>query len=55
MDQRDLATLISVMMEQIFAGGALVERLQNVQVVVCPVLTWPDGEPAVWAVVNCPN
>lgn len=55
MDERDLATLISLMMEKVLAGEALVERGQNAQVVLCPVLTWPDGQPAVWAIVNCPN
>ena len=55
MNDRDLATLISLMMEYVLAGGALAEQVQNAQVVVRPIYTWPDGEPAVWAIVNCPN
>jgi hypothetical protein len=28
---------------------------RNAQVVVRPIFTWPDGRPAVWIMVNCPN
>jgi hypothetical protein len=28
---------------------------RNTQVVVRSIFTWPDGHPAVWIMVNCPN
>jgi hypothetical protein len=27
----------------------------NVQVIVRPIVAWPDGRPGVWMIVNWPN
>jgi len=42
--------------------GALQDRLhhrgaplQNAQIIVRPIFTWPDGRPGVWVMVNWPN
>jgi hypothetical protein len=28
---------------------------ENTQIVIRPTVTWPDGEPAIWVIVNTPN
>jgi hypothetical protein len=48
----DMATLLVRQLESILEDGALPER---VQIVVRPIYTWPDGEAAVWIMVNWPN
>jgi hypothetical protein len=58
MDDRDdleLGSVAGLMMRQleaVFEGGRLPE---NAQLVVRPIFTWPNGQPAVWVVVNWPN
>jgi hypothetical protein len=55
MDEQELATLVSRMMESILAGGALLNDIRDAQIVIRPIYTWPDGEPAIWVMINCPN
>ena len=55
MNDQDLATLVSLMMESILAGGALLDSARDAQIVIRPIFTWPDGQPAIWVIVNCPN
>jgi hypothetical protein len=55
MDERELDGLVGLLLVQIGAvleGEALPD---NAQIVVRPIFTWPDGQPAVWVVVNWPN
>jgi hypothetical protein len=54
MNEQELATLVNLMVESILAFGAL-EDMPNAQIVIRPILTWPDGQPAIWVIVNCPN
>ena len=55
MDERELASVADLLMSQL---GAILESgtlPENAQVVIRPVYTWPDGQPAVWVAVNSPN
>jgi hypothetical protein len=54
-NEQELATLVNRMMESILAGGALLDEMGNAQVVIRPLFTWPDGQPVIWVIVNCPN
>jgi hypothetical protein len=55
MDEQELATLVNLMMESILADSALVSDIRDAQIVIRPIYTWPDGEPALWIMINCPN
>jgi hypothetical protein len=55
MNEQELATLVNLMMESILASGALPDALGDAQIVIRPIFTWPDGQPAVWVIVNCTN
>jgi hypothetical protein len=55
MSERELATLVNLMMESILAGGLLLADMPDAQIVIRPIFTWPDGHPALWVIVNCPN
>jgi hypothetical protein len=55
MGDQDLAPLVSLMMESILAVGALLDNARDAQIVIRPIFTWPDGQPAIWVIVNCPN
>jgi|SoiMetStandDraft_5_1073268.scaffolds.fasta_scaffold74469_2 hypothetical protein len=55
MSERELATLVNLMMESILAGGLLLADMPDAQIVIRPIFTWPDGQPALWVIVNCPN
>jgi hypothetical protein len=52
MDELELATLVGMMVESVLEGGALPG---NAQIIVRPIVTWPDGKPGVWVMVNWPN
>jgi hypothetical protein len=52
MDELELATLVGLMVESVLEGGAM---LENAQIIVRPIFTWPDGQPGVWVMVNWPN
>ena len=53
MNEQELATLVHLMTESILAFGAL--DMPDAQIVIRPILTRPDGQPAIWVIVNCPN
>lgn len=55
MDEHELATLVNLMMESILADSALVSDIRDAQIVIRPIYTWPEGEPALWIMINCPN
>jgi hypothetical protein len=55
MDELELGSVVSLLMRQIEAvveAGALPE---NAQIVIRPIFTWPEGQPAVWVMLNSPN
>ena len=55
MDKVELGSVVGLLMRQlggVFEGGM---PLENAQIVVRPILTWPDGQPGVWVMVNWPN
>jgi hypothetical protein len=54
MDEQELATLVNLVMDSILAGGAMLDNLHDAQIVIRPIFT-PDGQPAIWVMVNCPN
>ena len=53
MDERELATLVGLMVESVLEGGATLPG--NAQIIVRPIFTWPDAKPGVWIMVNWPN
>jgi hypothetical protein len=55
MNEQELGTLVTRMMESMLAGGAMLDNLHDAQIVIRPIFTWPDGQPAIWVMVNCPN
>jgi hypothetical protein len=55
MNEQELATFVNLVMESILADGAALETLHGAQIVIRPIYTWPDGQPAIWVMVNCPN
>ena len=54
MNEQELATLVNMVMESILADGAMLDSLHDAQIVIRPIFT-PDGQPAIWVMVNCPN
>lgn len=55
MDEVELGNLVGPLMRQlesVLDGGPLQE---NAQIVIRPIVTWPDGRLSVWVVVNWPN
>jgi hypothetical protein len=55
MDEVDLGNVVGSLMRQLewaMDGGLLQD---NVQIVIRPIFTWPDGPSSVWIIVNCPN
>jgi hypothetical protein len=55
MDEIKMAGVVGLLMKHIeaaFVAGMLPE---NTQIVIRPTVTWPDGEPTVWVIVNTPN
>lgn len=55
MDELKLASMVGSLMchlEGILQAGSLPE---NTQIVIRPIFTWPEGQPAVWVIVNTPN
>jgi len=54
MNEQELATLVNRVMASILADGAMLDNLQDAQIVIRPILT-PDGQPTLWVMVNCPN
>jgi hypothetical protein len=55
MDRLDLVSVAGLLMRQIevvLEAGVLPE---NAQIVVRPIFTWPDGQPAIWVMLNSPN
>jgi hypothetical protein len=55
MNEQELATLVNLVMESILGGGATLESLHDTQIIIRPIFTWPDGQPAIWVMVNFPN
>ena len=52
MDELELASLFGMMLESVLESGSI---LENAQIIVRPIPTWPDGRPGVWIMVNWPN
>jgi hypothetical protein len=55
MNEQELATLVDLVMKSILADGAMLDNLHDAQIVIRPIFTSPDGQPAIWVMVNCPN
>jgi len=49
MDEDQLTTLVTLMVKSVLAGTT---PPGIAQIVVRPIPTWPDGQPAVWITVN---
>jgi hypothetical protein len=54
MNEQELGTVVNMVMESILADGAMLDNLHDAQIVFRPIFT-PDGQPAIWVMVNCPN
>jgi hypothetical protein len=48
-DESELATLVTLVVKSVLAGSM---PPGVAQIVIRPILTWPDGEAAVWIAVN---
>ena len=55
MNEQELATLVNMVMESILGGDGSLGHLRDAQIIIRPLYTWPDGQPAIWVMVNCPN
>jgi hypothetical protein len=55
MDEHELASVAHLLMCKIEAMLDAKSLPENAQLIVRPLHTWPDGEPALWIMVNCPN
>ena len=55
MDERELRSMVALLVGHIEA--VLEEEVlpENVQIVVRPIFPWPTGPPAIWVMVNSPN
>jgi hypothetical protein len=48
-DEEGLATLVTLVVKSVLSGSI---PPGVAQIVIRPIPTWPDGEPAVWIAVN---
>jgi hypothetical protein len=53
MEERELASMVGLVMCHLEA--VLKGLPEKTQVVIRPTLTWPDGRPTVWVIINTPN
>jgi hypothetical protein len=55
MDELKLASMVGLLMSQLEAVRLAGMLPANTQIVIRPIYTWPDGQPAIWVIVNTPN
>lgn len=55
MDERELAGMVGRLMSRLDAALCGSPFPANIQVVIRPIYTWPDGKLVVWVTVNTPN
>jgi hypothetical protein len=55
-DERELASMVGrLLMSRIEASLGAGPFPENTQIVIRPIVTWPDGAPVIWVTVNTPN
>jgi hypothetical protein len=55
MDDPMLDSMADVLLRELAAAFQDSLPPANVQVIVRPIVAWPDGKPCVWVMINWPN